>query len=87
MAALFESILFGDERYPEQPEAIIVWLSDSPELNQQSKDKIDGKADKITLSQTITIADESFDQELLKKTYLFSQHTKTGQKFQSDQTR
>lgn len=75
MAALFESILFGDERYPEQPEAIIVWLSDSPELNQQSKDKIDGKADKITLSQTITIADESFDQELLEEGHIYFLNT------------
>ncbi len=75
MAALFESILFGDERYPEQLEAIIVWLSDSPELNQQSKDKIDGKADKITLSQTVTIADESFDQELLEERHIYFLNT------------
>lgn len=75
MAALFESILFGDECYPEQPEAIVVWLSDSPELNQQSKDKIDGKADKITLSQTVTIADESFDQELLDEGHIYFLNT------------
>lgn len=75
MAALFESILFGDERYPEQPEAIIVWLSDSPELNQQSKDKIDGKADKISLSQTVTITDESFDQELLDEGHIYFLNT------------
>ena len=68
MAALFEAIFFGDECYAEQPEAIIVWLSDSPELNQQSKDKIDGKADKIALSQCVTITDESFDQEILDDT-------------------
>lgn len=30
MASLMESILFGDEQYPDQKEAIIVWLSDSP---------------------------------------------------------
>lgn len=65
MAALFESIFYGDEYYPEQMNATIVWLSDSPELNQQSKDKIDGKADKINFSQCVTITDESFDQELL----------------------
>ena len=37
MAALFEAIFFGDERYAEQPEAIIVWLSDSPELINNQK--------------------------------------------------
>ncbi|NVP23599.1 DEAD/DEAH box helicase [Treponema phagedenis] len=75
MAALFEAIFFGDETYPEQPEAIIVWLSDSPELNQQSKDKIDGKADKIMLSQTVTITDESFDQEKLEEGHIYFLNT------------
>ena len=38
MSALIESILNGDEFYPDQLDSIFVWLSDSPELNQQSKD-------------------------------------------------
>ena len=75
MAALFEAIFFGDERYAEQPEAIIVWLSDSPELNQQSKDKIDGKADKIAISQCVTITDESFDQEILDDGHIYFLNT------------
>ena len=37
MSALIESILYGDDHYAEQPNAIIVWLSDSPQLNEQSK--------------------------------------------------
>ena len=47
LSALIENIYCGDEEYPEQPEAIFVWLSDSPELNQQSRDKIDLKADRL----------------------------------------
>ena len=46
MAALVEGIFFGDEYYPEQPDAVVVWLSDSPQLNEQSKDKF-LKADKM----------------------------------------
>lgn len=38
MSTLIEAVLFGDEQYVEQPDAIIVWLSDSPQLNEQSKD-------------------------------------------------
>ncbi len=64
MSALIESILSGDDTYPDQPDAIFVWLSDSPELNQQSKNKIDLKADKITLDQCKIITDDSFDQEM-----------------------
>ena len=37
MSALIEEIYFGNETFVEQPEAIFVWLSDSPELNLQSK--------------------------------------------------
>ncbi len=63
MSAMIESLLFGDEQYMEQPDAIIVWLSDSPQLNEQSKMKIDSKADKIRLSQCVTVAEDSFDKE------------------------
>ena len=66
MAALIEDIYFGTESYAEQPEAIFVWLSDSPALNEQSKQKIDLKADKITLGQCVTMEDESFDMQELE---------------------
>ena len=50
----------------EQPDAIFVWLSDSPQLNEQSKQKFDLKADRIRLNQCIIIEDESFDKEMLE---------------------
>ncbi len=65
MTTVIENILNGTATTVEQPEAIFVWLSDSPQLNEQSKMKIIQKADKIRLSQCVTIEDESFDQELL----------------------
>lgn len=75
MAALIESIFFGDEVYPEQPEAIVVWLSDSPQLNEQSRDKIDLKADKIRLGQCVTVKDESFNQELFDDGHIYFLNT------------
>ena len=66
MASLIESIFFGDDYHPDEPDAIFVWLSDSPQLNEQSKLKIDGLADGIRLGQCITIEDESFDAEVLE---------------------
>lgn len=75
MAALIESIFFGNEVYPEQPEAIIVWLSDSPQLNEQSKDKIDLKADKIRLGQCVTVQDDSFDQEMFDDGHIYFLNT------------
>lgn len=65
MTTVIEDIMNGTETTLEQPEAIFVWLSDSPQLNEQSKMKIITKADKIRPNQCVTIEDDSFDQEML----------------------
>ena len=67
-AALIETIYFGTTladgtTYTEQPEAIFVWLSDSPELNEQSKAKIELKTSKLRFGQCITISEDSFDMD------------------------
>ncbi len=75
MASLIEDILYGSDQYTEQPEAIFVWLSDSPQLNEQSKQKIEQKADKIRIDQCVVIADESFDQEYLTEGHIYFLNT------------
>ena len=75
MSALIEDIFFGDDQYVEQPDAIIVWLSDSPQLNEQSKQKIDSKADKIRLSQCVTVSEESFDKEMFENGHIYFLNT------------
>ena len=75
MSALIEDILFGDEQYVEQPDAIIIWLSDSPQLNEQSKQKIDSKADKIRLSQCVTVSEDSFDKEVFEDGHIYFLNT------------
>ena len=75
MASLIESIYFGDDSYPDQQNAIFVWLSDSPQLNEQSKQKIDLKADKIRLDQCVTITEETFDSEVLDDGHIYFLNT------------
>lgn len=75
MADLVEKIYFGTEQYVEQPEAIFVWLSDSPALNEQSKQKFDLKADRIRFGQCVTIEDESFDMEMLEDGHIYFLNT------------
>ena len=91
MAALIEDIYYGSENYAEQPDAIFVWLSDSPQLNEQSKQKIEQKADKIRIDQCVVIADESFDQELLDDGHIYFLNTqklgKAGNLSQHSDTR
>lgn len=75
MSAFIEAVLFGDESYPEQPDAVFVWLSDSPELNEQSKIKLETKSEKIRLGQCVTVSDESFDRELLEDGHVYFLNT------------
>ena len=70
-AALIEDIFFGSTladgtTFNEQPEAIFVWLSDSPELNAQSRQKIELKTSKLRFGQCVTIDEKSFDMEMLE---------------------
>lgn len=82
MAALIEDIYFGNDRFAEQPDAIFVWLSDSPALNEQSRQKIDLKADKVRFGQCVTIEESSFDMEELEDGHIYFLNTqklsKTG---------
>lgn len=68
MSSFIEETYFGSDydMFGEKPDTIFVWLSDSPALNEQSKHKIESKADKISLGRCITIDDDSFDEECLE---------------------
>src|ERR1035438_3807701 len=65
LTALFEDILFGAADLTAQPDAVILWISDMPELNEQTRMKIEGKSDKIRVRQLVTI-DSAYDAEELE---------------------
>lgn len=52
-----------------------MWLSDSPQLNEQSKLKIDTKADKIRLGQCVTVSEDSFDRETFEDGHIYFLNT------------
>ena len=68
MTAVIEDILNGTETTLEQPDAIFVWLSDSPQLNRQSMDKIIAKADKIRPNQCAIIGEGELEEHLDQET-------------------
>lgn len=79
-ASLIEDIYFGSTladgtTFDEQPEAIFIWLSDSPELNAQSKQKIELKTSKLRFGQCVTISEESFDMEMLEDGHVYFLNT------------
>ena len=67
MARFIEDLLCGDEdgMVEAMPNSIIVWLSDAPELNEQSKKKIERYCDRIVFGQCKTL-DETFRGEKLE---------------------
>jgi type III restriction enzyme len=73
MTALFEAILDQPDDQLEwpldwqsQPDAVILWVSDMPELNEQTKLKIESQSDRIyRVNQLITI-ESTFDTERLQ---------------------
>lgn len=67
MANFIESMLCGDDEgmVAAIPDSIFIWLSDSPELNEQSKQKLVRYCNKLVISQFQTL-DESFRGEKLE---------------------
>jgi type III restriction enzyme len=80
MTALFEDILFGSADNESQPDAVIVWLSDMPELNEQTRLKIESKSDKIRVRQLVTV-DSNYDAKYFESGNIYFLNT---QKLGSD---
>jgi type III restriction enzyme len=62
MTALFEGIIFGHADGVAEPDSVFVWLSDMPELNEQTRLKIESKSNKFR-TRDIKVIDSSFDAE------------------------
>ena len=52
---MMERILHGFNGQPGDPRAVFLWLSDFPELNEQSKNKIEEASDLIPVDRLVTI--------------------------------
>ncbi len=72
MTALFEAILDEPDDqlawpldWQPQPDAVILWVSDMPELNEQTKLKIESKSDRVYRVNQLIPIDSSFDAERL----------------------
>ncbi len=64
MTLLMERLWKGHESIAADPSAIFLWISDSPELNIQSKEKIEAASDIFPRSHLVII-DNDFDRERL----------------------
>ncbi len=60
--ALMEEILEGSDQFEAEPSAVFLWLSDQPELNEQSRKKIADTCSRFRPHDLIII-DSNFDRE------------------------
>lgn len=62
-AALIEEILTGSDRFTGEADAVFLWLSDQPVLNEQSKKRIASASTKLG-NNDLVIVDTDFDREM-----------------------
>ena len=63
--AAIETILEGDETHAAQPEAAFLWVTDQPELNEQTRRKM-LDASSVLTDDRLTVISATFDEEMLK---------------------
>src|SRR5687768_5464316 len=63
-AAVFEVLFFGDDDYDFEPDpgAVVIWFSDDPSLNEQSKFRLMEASDKLSFSSLVTV-ESTFSRE------------------------
>jgi type III restriction enzyme len=71
---LMERLWAGHESIAADPNAIFLWISDSPELNIQSKEKIEAASDIFPRSRLVII-DTDFDAERLAPGHIYFLNT------------
>ena len=59
-----ELLLLGDDDNPPIPDATFLWITDQPELNEQTRKKMVATSTVLN-SNNILVIDASFDQETL----------------------
>lgn len=74
MTLLMERLWVGHEAVSPDPDAVFLWISDSPELNVQSMDKIEAASDVFPRSRLVLI-DSHFDRERLSPGHIYFLNT------------
>lgn len=66
-AAVFEALFFGHDEFniEADPGAVVIWFSDDPSLNEQSKWRLNQSSDKLTVSDLVTI-ESTFNRDSLE---------------------
>ncbi|WP_426028514.1 DEAD/DEAH box helicase [Brevundimonas sp. TWP2-3-4b2] len=81
-AAVFEALFYGSDDYnfEADPGAVVIWFSDDPSLNEQSRWRLQEASDKLTVSDLLTI-ESTFGREKFEPGKIYFLNTqKLGKK-------
>ena len=70
LISFIENTIFGDEIKPAEPNSVFIWLSDSPELNNQTRLKFEEKGDRLSPGSLVTI-ESTYDSEMLSPGHIY----------------
>jgi type III restriction enzyme len=71
VAAVIDWLFGGADGIEARPQTTFLWLSDSPELNQQSKGKLMAACDNVPFNVLETIDSQEFDQPTLSPGHVY----------------
>jgi type III restriction enzyme len=71
VAAVIDWTFAGEDGISPRPQTTFLWLSDSPELNTQSKTKLLAACDHVPFHRLVTVDSESFDEERLQPGHVY----------------
>lgn len=76
-AAVFEALFHGDDNFDFEPDpgAVVIWFSDDPSLNEQSRFRLLEASDRISLSDLVVVQN-TFNRDKLEagKIYFLNTH-------------
>lgn len=66
-AAVFEALFHGDDNYDIEPDpgAVVIWFSDDPSLNEQSRFRLLEASDRLSISDLVVVQ-SAFQREVLE---------------------
>lgn len=71
LAQVIDYTFGGGDGVSARPNTVFLWLSDSPELNTQSKNKLLGACDHLPYYKMVTIESENFKDDELQPGYVY----------------
>ena len=72
--ALMQRIAAGDEETTGDPDAVFLWLTDQPELNEQTRKKLEANSDIFGHAKLVTL-DTSYDKPRLEPGFVYFLNT------------